>query len=166
MGWSGGREVSDWRSTGGTERRRKDSWGAETCPGDEAWNFISSSFSPLTITISIKKKKTSRPFGHFHQLLAATGQTLNSWLVSINSLYRDSSEIDLSLGSFIRPKIIHKIVIMSCEFERHYMAKCIWTPDHQIHMWVFSELEPQNLKHTIVENVFVCCRITISLHSN
>ncbi|MCI4392252.1 hypothetical protein PGIGA_G00143900 [Pangasianodon gigas] len=40
------------------------------------------------------------------------------------------------------------------------------TPDRHTYMWFFLKLLPQSLKHTIVQNVFVCCNITVSLHWN
>lgn len=44
------------------------------------------------------------------------------------------------------------------------MAKSFLTPDHHTHIWAYPNLLPQYSKHRIVQEVLVCCGITISLY--
>lgn len=43
------------------------------------------------------------------------------------------------------------------DLKLHFIAKSVWKPDHHAHMLAFPKLLPQSWKHTIVQNVFVCC---------
>lgn len=49
--------------------------------------------------------------------------------------------------------LLHKI---------HYIAKCLWTPEDQTHMWVFPRLLLQFKVHNCVYNVNVCCKCPFS----
>lgn len=47
-----------------------------------------------------------------------------------------------------------------------YITKSIWTPDHDLHVWVSSRLLPRNQRHMIVQNVFECCTTSLQLELN
>lgn len=54
-------------------------------------------------------------------------------------------------------------IYFKSRFWLHYMGKSLWTPDNHTHLWFLTKPLPKTCKHTILLNVVICYRITVSL---